>query len=197
MALDSTRAIIALWRLCVPAGLGPQVGQQNLRGCLIQQSVLKHVAEVGGDGAIPVDVLKAAQVEAASKRVACFSADCRWYWSGSCRDTWVTLDTAPSMRSCTGLVTLWLRLYVESILAEPGPRQTYMQPDSEGVVGFLQFWKGMEDGGVAQAMAQGRSSFAGNPPCSGGTAQHSVAGAGRHRNGTQTGPRQMCWTCYE
>ena len=28
-------------------------------------------------------------------------------------------------------------------------RQTYMQPDSEGVVGFLQFWKGMEDGGVA------------------------------------------------
>ena len=63
MALDSTRAIIALWRLCVPAGLGPQVGQQNLLGCLIQQSVLKQaVAEVGGDGAIPVDVLKAGQV---------------------------------------------------------------------------------------------------------------------------------------
>ena len=24
-------------------------------------------------------------------------------------------------------------------------RQTYMQPDADGVVGFLQFWKGMED----------------------------------------------------
>ena len=28
--MDSTRAIIALWRLCVPAGLGPQAKQLNL-----------------------------------------------------------------------------------------------------------------------------------------------------------------------
>eukprot|EP00439_Symbiodinium_sp_Y106_P055045 s2538_g7.t1 len=85
MALDSTRAIIALWRLCVPAGLGPQVG---------------------GDGAIPVDVLK------------------------------VVLE-----RELQGHLGDFGHSSVDEIL------QTYMQPDSEGVVGFLQFWKGMEDGG--------------------------------------------------
>ena len=46
--MDSTRAIIALWRLCVPAGVGPQAAPRS-----------QHSAcEVGGDGAIPVDVLK-------------------------------------------------------------------------------------------------------------------------------------------
>ncbi|CAE7203307.1 Ube3c [Symbiodinium sp. CCMP2592] len=83
MALDSTRAIIALWRLCVPAGLGPQVG---------------------GDGAIPVDVLK------------------------------VVLE-----RELQGHLGDFGHSSVDEIL------QTYMQPDSEGVVGFLQFWKGMEE----------------------------------------------------
>lgn len=31
-------------------------------------------------------------------------------------------------------------------------RQTYMQPDADGVVGFLQFWKGMEDMTIEQKM---------------------------------------------
>ncbi|CAE7560280.1 Ube3c [Symbiodinium natans] len=83
MASDSTCAIIALWRLCVPVGLGPQVG---------------------GDGAIPVDVLK------------------------------VVLE-----RELLGHLDDFGQSSVDEIL------QTYMQPDSEGVVGFLQFWKGMEE----------------------------------------------------
>jgi len=84
--MDSTRAIIALWRLCVPAGLGTQVGGDSR------------------DGAIPVDVLKVVlkqELEGHSGDFAQNSAD--------------------------------------EIL------QSTMQPDADGVVGFLQFWKGMEE----------------------------------------------------
>lgn len=84
--MDSTRAIIALWRLCVPAGLGPQVGGDSR------------------DGAIPVDVLK------------------------------VVLE-----RELEGHLRDFGQNSADEIL------QTTMQPDADGVVGFLQFWKGMEE----------------------------------------------------
>lgn len=79
--MDSTRAIIRLWRLCIPVEV-----------------------EAGGDGAIPVDVLKRVlEHELHGKEGALDCVD------------------------------------VDDIL------YTYLQPDASGVVGFLEFWKGMEE----------------------------------------------------
>ncbi|CAE8736258.1 unnamed protein product [Polarella glacialis] len=91
--MDSTRAIIRLWRLCVPSGLGPQVG---------------------GDGAIPVEVLKEVLERELESHVLALGG-----------------------RSVDEI--LW----------------SYMQPDSAGVVGFLQFWRGMEE--ILQARGALRS----------------------------------------
>lgn len=80
--MDSTRAIIRLWQLCIPNDCGPQEG---------------------GDGAIPVQTLKAVLERELEGHLGAFGG-----------------------RS------------VDEILS------TYMHPDSDGVVGFLQFWRGME-----------------------------------------------------
>jgi len=81
--MDSTRAIIRLWRLCSPADVGPQVG---------------------GDGAISVEVLKAVLESELKGKLNALEGN--------------SVDEI-----------LW----------------SYMQPDTAGVVGFLQFWRGMED----------------------------------------------------
>jgi len=81
--MDSTRAIIRLWRLCAPTTVGP---------------------EVGGDGALPVDVLRSAlepELQARASALACRSVD---------------------------------EIFMQ-----------FLQPDAAGVLGFLQFWRGMED----------------------------------------------------
>lgn len=80
--MDSTRAIIRLWRLCVPTGTGPQVG---------------------GDGAIPVEVFRGVLER--------------------------ELDGKLGLLGCDS---------VDDIL------QSFLNPDANGVVGFLQFWRGME-----------------------------------------------------
>mmetsp|Transcript_92751 Transcript_92751/g.258350 ORF Transcript_92751/g.258350 Transcript_92751/m.258350 type:complete len:365 (-) Transcript_92751:8-1102(-) len=93
--MDSTRAIIRLWRLCVPVGMGPLVG---------------------GDGALAVEVLKQVLERELSGNLSALGCS--------------TVDDI-----------LW----------------TYMQPDTAGVVGFLQFWRGMED--ILQACGAHRSSL--------------------------------------
>eukprot|EP00928_Gymnodinium_smaydae_P046746 TRINITY_DN31164_c0_g1_i1.p1 TRINITY_DN31164_c0_g1~~TRINITY_DN31164_c0_g1_i1.p1 ORF type:complete len:591 (-),score=120.43 TRINITY_DN31164_c0_g1_i1:260-2002(-) len=81
--MDSTRAIIRLWRLCSPAGVGPQDG---------------------GDGALGVDVIRNVLQGELQDKVESLGG-------GSVDDV------------------LW----------------KYMQPDASGIVGFLHFWRGMED----------------------------------------------------
>eukprot|EP00930_Biecheleria_cincta_P051252 TRINITY_DN36409_c0_g1_i1.p1 TRINITY_DN36409_c0_g1~~TRINITY_DN36409_c0_g1_i1.p1 ORF type:complete len:512 (-),score=94.70 TRINITY_DN36409_c0_g1_i1:31-1542(-) len=80
--MDSTRAIIRLWHLCIPSDCGPQEG---------------------GDGAIPLQTLKAVLERELEGHLGAFGGKS-----------------------------------VDEILT------TYMHPDSDGVVGFLQFWRGME-----------------------------------------------------
>lgn len=81
--MDSTQAIIRLWRLCVPTGAGP---------------------EAGGDGALPLETLKAVLVRELEDKLD--------YLDGESVDD-----------------ILW----------------RYMTPDENGIVGFLQFWRGMEE----------------------------------------------------
>lgn len=81
--MDSTQAIIRLWRLCVPSGAGP---------------------EAGGDGALPLDTLKAVLERELEDKLASLNGE--------------SVDDI-----------LW----------------RYMSPDENGVVGFLQFWRGMEE----------------------------------------------------
>lgn len=91
--MDSTQAIIRLWRLCVPSSAGPTSG---------------------GDGAITMDLLKEVlERELAGKLSALGGAS------------------------------------VDDIL------DSYMQPDASGVVGFLQYWKGMEE--ILEACGSRRS----------------------------------------
>ena len=89
MASDSTCAIIALWRLCVPVGLGPQEGHVVVRVRLLvlvrsdgSCARLNSAVQVGGDGAIPVDVLKAASREQQQLRIlqraGCSGARAAW-----------------------------------------------------------------------------------------------------------------------
>lgn len=81
--MDSTQAIVRLWRFCVPSGAGP---------------------EAGGDGALPLETLKTVLERELEDKLA--------YLNGASVDD-----------------ILW----------------RYMAPDENGVVGFLQFWRGMEE----------------------------------------------------
>mmetsp|Transcript_51238 Transcript_51238/g.120090 ORF Transcript_51238/g.120090 Transcript_51238/m.120090 type:complete len:582 (-) Transcript_51238:19-1764(-) len=80
--MDLTAAIIRLWRLCVPAGAGP---------------------EAGGDGAVHVEVFRDVLERELMDKVEALS--------------------------CSS---------VDDIL------ERYLQPDQAGTVGFLEFWRGME-----------------------------------------------------
>mmetsp|Transcript_26362 Transcript_26362/g.48144 ORF Transcript_26362/g.48144 Transcript_26362/m.48144 type:complete len:584 (+) Transcript_26362:82-1833(+) len=80
--MDLTSAIIRLWRLCVPAGAGP---------------------EAGGDGAVHVEVFRDVLERELMDKVEALS--------------------------CSS---------VDDIL------ERYLQPDQSGIVGFLEFWRGME-----------------------------------------------------
>eukprot|EP00929_Paragymnodinium_shiwhaense_P023336 TRINITY_DN14632_c0_g1_i2.p1 TRINITY_DN14632_c0_g1~~TRINITY_DN14632_c0_g1_i2.p1 ORF type:complete len:588 (+),score=114.46 TRINITY_DN14632_c0_g1_i2:138-1901(+) len=81
--MDSTRCIIRLWRLCLPDCVGQQVG---------------------GDGALPMNVIKAMLKTELQDKIA--------FLGGGT---------------------------VDDIIIR------YMLPDPSGIIGFLQFWRGMEE----------------------------------------------------